>query len=1133
MTELTNQKLKIENVHIFVKRKILQKDQLRSYEAEDVNKNCLYLLNVYTVSNDSSYERSKCLQELLLYRKISHKNIVKLKAFKEEIINNLTCFFFLIEAYDYISLSDILRKNQLCMDKHSNLLQEMQIWNIMYDVVQALNYLHYHKYIHRGVQLENIGYCNDGSYKLLDLKLMISTQLNKSSSLGGSNGNNLIHQNFNGFNKSASQEIDKWNLPINSSSSQKVEEVLSISANIQQEYRCPEYFSIFTSNITDKVDIYSLGICLFTLMFNHNPFNSLSSYNNTLNEVMARKKDNKYSCSLLEMVSKMLCPHSEERISAVQIMDFIESKITNGDINFFRKRGIQDLKLNLQFDINNQYLLESVYNKLISLAMGYNYRNANSIRYLLLKMTDVSTPISNEERLFYLKNLVVRCWNEREKLLNKLIYGIISLPMCYKSQQALITLFCISHFIFLSPNLLNKNSLLTDYLEFLSNLWKKRASINFYDRSDTICNERVSNYISTFSDKLRSKLKYFTKYTFLECNYTINATILNSIDPTSLIEKGFINETLNIYSNLTHKFGQVPLNVSTSLTEPLDFCLQTLNEQLVSLSKFLFIILFAYKNYYSVEKNKINIYDNRYQETTSKIKDTIELHKKNRKSCNSKYSFFEVQDAFIDTLRAVSDRLKLLPNTNFNIKQYFADSKSFCGISLHYPVSKIIESKGFENYEFKKTEPSPFRNKPERKQLQQINHNDVSSLLNNINPKTPHSFKNTQNSIGSFAPQHKPESSSDIFKEMDESIKMIGKPIDNLLDNSNADDNFFVLGFNKPHPNTSKNQTTSFFKDSSTYLHTPSKLAANESIYNKEIKNDDFDFIAKEMSSLFLSKCHNISKQIDLREMRNHSLQIPQTPSLYNQTKNPILAVVSEKSLQPRQPNHKILNDNNFSNNRHDSKTQINPEELLNKSLCNMINSSNTDMFQTLHNNNSSLYSEKDTSPNPNINKSHFMNDDNLLFNIFNAPPKVDKLPTTKDSNISEQINSSNQPGNINIYNISNDFNNINFIKNINPSSSSTLSPINLGTMAFTFIQKEAHKRANYIINSNDIQVGKQIGFGGTSEVFKGIYRGSEVAVKKLRIMDLKDEKIKEFKREVCSLTMMRHPYLVLFMGAM
>ena len=64
------------------------------------------------------------------------------------------------------------------------------------------------------------------------------------------------------------------------------------------------------------------------------------------------------------------------------------------------------------------------------------------------------------------------------------------------------------------------------------------------------------------------------------------------------------------------------------------------------------------------------------------------------------------------------------------------------------------------------------------------------------------------------------------------------------------------------------------------------------------------------------------------------------------------------------------------------------------------------------------------------------------------------------------------------------------------------------------------------------IDLEKQIGFGGSSEVYLGFYRGCEVAVKKLKILELKEESLKEFKREISTLILLRHPNLVLFMGA-
>lgn len=114
---------------------------------------------------------------------------------------------------------------------------------------------------------------------------------------------------------------------------------------------------------------------------------------------------------------------------------------------------------------------------------------------------------------------------------------------------------------------------------------------------------------------------------------------------------------------------------------------------------------------------------------------------------------------------------------------------------------------------------------------------------------------------------------------------------------------------------------------------------------------------------------------------------------------------------------------------------------------------------------------------------------------------------------------------NINIFNIQNNINNISLYKK---------EDTNIEKMANAFLCRELSKsNLHWLISSKHIILSKQIGFGGSSEVFKADYRGTEVAVKKLRILEVKEENLKEFKREVSSLIMLRHPNLVLFMGAM
>ena len=104
---------------------------------------------------------------------------------------------------------------------------------------------------------------------------------------------------------------------------------------------------------------------------------------------------------------------------------------------------------------------------------------------------------------------------------------------------------------------------------------------------------------------------------------------------------------------------------------------------------------------------------------------------------------------------------------------------------------------------------------------------------------------------------------------------------------------------------------------------------------------------------------------------------------------------------------------------------------------------------------------------------------------------------TPKDNKQDQVIR--NEVSNINIYNIQNNINNIELEK-----------------IANSFLFQELSKgNLHWLISSKDIKMEKQIGYGGSSEVYKANYRGTDVAVKKLRILDVKEENLKEFKREV------------------
>ncbi|XAR63955.1 Non-specific serine/threonine protein kinase [Bertholletia excelsa] len=65
-----------------------------------------------------------------------------------------------------------------------------------------------------------------------------------------------------------------------------------------------------------------------------------------------------------------------------------------------------------------------------------------------------------------------------------------------------------------------------------------------------------------------------------------------------------------------------------------------------------------------------------------------------------------------------------------------------------------------------------------------------------------------------------------------------------------------------------------------------------------------------------------------------------------------------------------------------------------------------------------------------------------------------------------------------------------------------------------------------------DITLGERIGLGSYGEVYHGEWHGTEVAVKKFLDQDITGESLDEFRSEVRIMKRLRHPNVVLFMGA-
>eukprot|EP00798_Chlamydomonas_sp_ICE-L_P014010 gene14010-19944_t len=72
----------------------------------------------------------------------------------------------------------------------------------------------------------------------------------------------------------------------------------------------------------------------------------------------------------------------------------------------------------------------------------------------------------------------------------------------------------------------------------------------------------------------------------------------------------------------------------------------------------------------------------------------------------------------------------------------------------------------------------------------------------------------------------------------------------------------------------------------------------------------------------------------------------------------------------------------------------------------------------------------------------------------------------------------------------------------------------------------------NWEIEFCELEYGQRIGIGSYGEVYKGVWRGTEVAIKKLLEQHLSPASLRDFRDEVSMMSILRHPNIVQFLGA-
>ena len=179
------------------------------------------------------------------------------------------------------------------LEKEKKFLPEDEIWEIMYDCVNALGFMHKQQpsMVHRDIKLENIMQGKDGRWKLIDFGSVVRGTIKLK------NKDDVDREE---------QQIEKYTT---------------------QMYRAPEMVDFFgVSEITEKTDIWALGCILYTLMFMKQPFANASKLA-ILGAKYTIPPRHRYSPDLVDLLKRMLTADAAKRGSAVELFKIIKAKV--------------------------------------------------------------------------------------------------------------------------------------------------------------------------------------------------------------------------------------------------------------------------------------------------------------------------------------------------------------------------------------------------------------------------------------------------------------------------------------------------------------------------------------------------------------------------------------------------------------------------------------------------------------------------------------------------------------------------------------------------------------------------------------------------------------------------------------
>ena len=397
------------------------------------------------------------------------------------------------------------------------------------------------------------------------------------------------------------------------------------------------------------------------------------------------------------------------------------------------------------------------------------------------------------------------------------------------------------------------------------------------------------------------------------------------------------------------------------------------------------------------------------------------------------------------------------------------------------------------------------------------------------------------------------------------------KDLLNYIRNIKFDEKFNINEYFNPNSNIRKQMNYIQVKIQcyipEVYKNSFPELNNNENTVQSNLENDKNkkkDY--KEKEKIIFEKYKKINNNNNnnlTNEMKNLNINnnIINKKNIINKNKSNLKSNKNNNKISCNNCNKNIESNNNDLNNSNISSNSNNNDEYKDFNKCFFENNKECNEDDNIsENKNENIVSEISSSLNlfsylnSNINNnkeseiiSNKENDENIISNlkqlanpstraISNYPGDTNSFINNdynkKNENLNSQQKTDNNKNNIHINNLINNNKNNNS-NNINKPEEPISKPYVMEEI-LSFLKMEFSKPIyQFLIQQNSIKTYELIGRGGTSSVFFGNYRGTDVAIKKIKIKEINDNYFKEYKNEIVALTMIRHPNLIIFMGTM